>query len=262
MTNAEPPSQGRPAQHPYEYPDDGDRVTLAIMAQSDLSPEQWEYEESAVLEHIDAIILEGPRDRLLDYGSGLGRLALRYAATFDHVASYEPDLGRANMQRDHVAADEYGARVQVASDPSELGADFDAAVCSHVIQHVPTDVVTTILGDITGRLRRGGHLLLITTLSADPNPRFVVGRFSDAGRAVEDAVSQETFNETLRGSPSGQLPVHFFPYADLIEILDEQGMDLVVAYAFHGTVGVVGPLLSAAAEVVGCRDVAVLARRR
>jgi SAM-dependent methyltransferase len=242
----------------YRYPDHGDRVTVALMSRGGLSHEEWEAQEAHVLSRLDDVLAGAPARTLLDYGSGLGRLALRYAGMFERVTAYEPDLHRADEQRRCVAGQ---PRVEVVTRLDDTAVGYDAVVCSHVIQHVRTDMVEPVVRDVVGRVRDGGHVLLITTLSPGPEPRFVIGSLDGDGAVVERPVSKQEFDAAVAGDP-GQLPVHFFPYGWLLAACDAVGLEPVAAYGLHGRAGVVGPVTSETPELLACRDIALLARRR
>lgn len=247
---------------PYHYPDEGDRVTVALMGQQALSPSEWERQESAVLARMEQTFRQHPHDAALDYGSGLGRLAIRFASVFHRMTSYEPDAGRARQQRDITANSPLADRIRVVSDVADIGSGYDAVICSHVIQHVVTGAAGEILRDTSARIRIGGHLLLLTTLSPRPSEMFVVGRVSDIGQVVEDEVSRATFDTTLQSGRQGILPVRFFAYDDLLAAVTEVGMDVVAVYGLHGAIGIVGPLRAASPDLLRCRDIAMLCQLR
>jgi cyclopropane fatty-acyl-phospholipid synthase-like methyltransferase len=232
------------------------------MRQRSAALSDWEQQESAVLEQVDGILRRYPRQAALDYGSGLGRLARRYAAIFRQVTSYEPDAGRARQQRESMAGSADADRIRLVSDVADVGDGYDAVVCSHVIQHVATPTAGDILQDIALRIHPGGHLLLVTTLSPHSSDMFVVDRIAEDGAVVEDEVSWAGFNSTAEAGTQGVLPVRFFSFDDLVSVLAKLGMDLVSAFGFHGGAGVVGPLGAATPELLQCRDVAILGRLR
>jgi SAM-dependent methyltransferase len=251
-----------PGVPPYHYPDEGDRVTLALMEQRGIPRSEWERQEEAVLGRIDRVLLRYRHGTALDYGSGYGRLARRYAGIFRRVTSYEPDAERAGQQRELVAGSTGADRIAVVSDLGDAGTGYDAVICSHVIQHVASPTARSILRDIADRMRPTGHLLLVTTLSPGSSDRFVVSRLADNGDVVEDSVSRDRFDSAFQTGTQGLLPVRFFAFDDLRATLAELGMDLAAAYGFHGDAGVVGPLQAATADLLRCRDIAVLAQLR
>jgi len=248
--------------HKYRYPDPAENITLTLVDQSELSPELWGEQESSVLAKIDEALRHGRLLTLLDYGSGTGRLAVRYAEIFERVTSFEPDAGRAREQRDFIAMTPLADRIRVIEDLAVADAEYNAVLCSHVIQHVPRAVAERVLQDITGHVEHGGVVVLLTTLSPDKDPHYVLSYVSDAGRAVEDDVSAVEFENAAREDVIGVLPVRFFPLAGLVAELDRLGMDTLGAFGFHGSSGIVGPATEASPELLRCRDVALVTRRR
>ena len=253
----------------YRYADPGDRLTRQLIAQSGLSDEAWERQESLVLDELTGPLttLE-PRRRLLDFGSGLGRLSVRFAGLFDQVTSIEPDVDRARAQAATVAASPYADRIQLTSGglgPAEVG-QYDAVICSHVIQHVGTATANSILDTLAAALRPGGYLLLLTTLTSTTAERFVIKRLAAGSRVFEQDVSRAEFELACRTNEIGRLPVRFFSYSDLADALARRSLRLVASYLFHGRLGVVGPVTAppvptgGIAEPLAWRDIAILAR--
>ena len=246
----------------YRYPDVNDHITLTLIDQCEIPPGVWEDQESTVLAGVDEVLRQGPLRRLLDYGSGGGRLAVRFADTFESVTSFEPDPDRAQLQREFLATRPQGRRIRVVEDPSDAGADFDVVLCSHVIQHVPHAMADSVLHDVSTRVARGGFAVILTTLSPRSTPVFVLNYVTEDGRAVEDEVSADTFEAALRTRSIGVLPIRFFPFDVLVADLDRLGMDTVTAFGFHGNSGVVGPTTVTSPELLRCRDMVLVTRRR
>jgi SAM-dependent methyltransferase len=251
----------------YRYPDQGDGLTLRLIADSGLSLAEWEAQESAVLDALSVLLGGLPsRGRLLDFGSGLGRLAIRFAGLFDRVTSIEPDASRAAVQRKHLAAAGRLDQVEVRTaglDDADVGV-YDAAVCSHVVQHVQAAAALAILDGLARALRPGGYLLLLTALAPPDGDRFAINDIDTDGGFIERPVTPDEFDAACRDNVEGRLPVRFFTYQSLIDLLRERGVRPVAAYGFHGPSGVFGPLPGQGqdlpAAVAGCRDLAVLAQ--
>jgi hypothetical protein len=248
-------------QRAYRYPDDGDAVAVGIIAASGLSGQEWEQQESFVLQQFDKTISAAEAHRMLDYGSGLGRIAKRYASLFESVTSYEPDADRLRDQQDQIEPDPNRDRIDLISALNDSHIGYDLAVCSHIIQHVSTELIDDLMDDLVSRVRRGGHFILLTTLSAEDQQQFAIGRLH-AGRSIEVSVSRDEFNAATRDGGHQLLPVHFFPFATVISLCGVRGLEVVEAYGLHGRVGVVGPVATMTSQLDSCRDIAVLARRR
>jgi len=250
----------------YRYPDPGDRLTATFILRSELEEAEWARQESQVLDLLSEPWRRlDPPARLLDFGSGLGRLTLRFAGGFDRVVSVEPDADRAAGQREAVAASPHGSRVEIRSEvSSEADRTYDAVLCSHVIQHVTADAALAVLNELARLLQPGGHLLLTTTLAPDGEDRYAIKENGRGGFSERD-VGPEEFDAACRVNRTGLLPVHFYGYPGLVADLERRGLDVVGGYGFHGVHGVVGPLAippERTSEFDACRDLAVLAVRR
>jgi SAM-dependent methyltransferase len=252
----------------FRYPDPGEQLTIAMIEDGVLSPAEWEQQESDILSLFRDALRPLTRRRLLDYGSGDGRLTFQYTDLFDRVTSIEPDPERAARQSRTVDASPDRDKIEVLRSYGGIDAprgQFDAAICSHVIQHVSAGTVDGILRDLSEALRAGGLLLLFTTLGGWRTQRFVADSFNAAGGRVEVDLSQDEFEAACRQNQLGRLPIHFFAYHSLIETLARHSLTATAAYGFHGRTGVVGPLTSPEAEarlgpdLSASRDVAVIA---
>lgn len=262
--------------HSYRYPDPGDRVTAGAIRAVGVEESELQRQEADVLSRFARRLDAVHHHRLLDYGSGEGRLTSRFAELFEYVAAYEPDEGR---RATHAESLSKGDPVELLAtfDRDALLSSFDAAICSHVIQHVSREEVRVVLDDLAAVLRPGGALLLLTAatgLDWADEPRFVVSRLSPRGRAVESEVDADEFDAVFRRNAAGELPIHFFGRTELIDSLTRHGFVDVQAYGLHGNAGVVGlhnaddtssrpPRSACRADVpLHARDVAVLATRR
>ncbi|HKA70094.1 MAG TPA: methyltransferase domain-containing protein [Actinomycetes bacterium] len=254
----------------YRYPDPGERLTLQVIADSGLSVDAWEGQESQVLDALtDPLATLAPPRRLLDFGSGVGRLALRLAGLFDQVTSIEPDPDRARAQVEAIAVCGLADRIQVRTNglgPADHG-QFDAVICSHVLQHVDTAAASSILDELAIAPRPDGYLLVLTTLTSSTSERFTIERLDADNRLLEQEVSRSEFDLSCRSNEVGRLPVRFFSYSDLTNAFARRSLRLVASYLFHGGLGVVGPLIAPPAltnppvEPLPWRDIAILARR-
>jgi hypothetical protein len=276
--------------HPqaYRYADPGDQLTSQLIAHSGLSDLAWELQESAVLDIFGRRLAALPhRHRLLDFGSGLGRLTVTAAGWYDHVVSVEPDPDRARGQAGVVAESPAAGRIEIylAMPPVPLdGPRYDAAICSHVLQHVDDAAADAILAQLAGAVQVGGHLILLSAFSGSWRiTRHVVDRLDPHGQFQELPISRAEFNQVCQANIAGYLPIHLASLSDLYRQLTVAGFTPCLAYGFHGLAGVVGPLpteppptdadrgpdatnANLGSDPLGglssCRDVAILAARQ
>lgn len=254
----------------YRYPDPGELLTLQAIADTGLSVDAWEGQESQVLDALtDPWSRLAPPRRLLDFGSGLGRLTLRFAGLFDLVTSIEPDVDRARAQVEAVAVSGLADRIQVRTNglgSADYG-QYDAVICSYVLHHVDTAAASSILDELALAPRPDGYLLVLTTLTSSTSERFTIERLDADNRLLEQEVSRAEFDLSCRSNEVGRLPVRFFSYSDLTDAFARRSLRMVASYLFHGRLGVVGPLTappvltSRTVKPLPWRDIAILARR-
>jgi SAM-dependent methyltransferase len=260
--------------HSYRYPDPGDRVTAGAIRAVGVDEAELRRQETEVLDKFEKRLGIAHRHKLLDYGSGEGRLSGHFAALFEYVVAYEPDDDR-RASHAQLASRDSKVELLATFDRLAQASSFDAAICSHVIQHVSRDEAEVVLGDLAAALRQGGALLLLTTstgLTWEDKPRFFVSKLSTAGEAVESEVNAVEFDAAFRRNTPGELPIHFYGKRELLHGLTKHGFVDLQAYGLHGNAGVVGLYNADAAPFrpggVGqdgvplhARDVAVMAIR-
>jgi SAM-dependent methyltransferase len=264
-------------QNLYRYPDLGDRLTAAVIQRAGIGRSEWRRQELEVLDRfVGRLTAQLPRRRFLDYGSGEGRLSPHFAALFQHMTVYEPDGQRRARHAQRIRCDGGSVELVASFNPTTATDKFDAALCSHVIQHIARDAVDAVLGDLAAAIRQGGTLLLLTTftdLNGCGTPRYVVSRLDADGEVVDFEVDAVRFDVICRRNVPGELPIHFFGMAELMGALAHQGFRVVETYGLHGNEGVVGPIEApwqpgrpqrdAEGRDVcpSCRDVAIIAIR-
>lgn len=199
----------------YRYPDPLDVITSTLLESLDPDPAVWRSREEADLGPVlDALPGGG---RVLDVGAGRGRLADRLADRFERVIALEPDPSRAEDCRRAVAgrANVTVVCADLAGAPLGEG-EVDAVVCHHVLQHVPTGAVPTMLAGMRRVLRPGGTLVLVTTLTDGPDAFVALGR---RGKAVtQRRISAGEFDMLAAGA-GHLLPVHLFSEETLVRLL-------------------------------------------
>jgi SAM-dependent methyltransferase len=256
----------------YRYPDDGDILTAAMIEDSAVAQELWGEQESEILQLFEAELRGlSPRRYLLDYGSGEGRITERFASLFERITSFEADPQRAERQARLLAHSPYAEHIDVFSDLGEvdaLGVEYDAVVCSHVLQHVATDIANGILEYLARALRAGGSALITTSVYRWDRELFTVSSFGSDGRNVEKEVAPAEFDRVFTSNEQGLLPIHFFACTGLVELIASHGLEPSAAYAFHGGAGIRGPLALSdedgderVRDLADCRDIAILARK-
>lgn len=260
---------------PYRYPDPDERLTVATVRATGVAGSEWGRQEPAVLDRFAQRLARlSPRRRLIDYGSGEGRLSSRFADLFDTVTAYEPDDQRRARHAADIGRTGVPIDLRATFDRTAAIGAFDGALCSHVLQHVSRATATAVLVDLATVLRPGGALLLLTTLAGPLGPRYVVSRMGPEGRVVESDVDATEFEAACQRNLPGELPIHFYGLSELMTELGWHGFVPMEVNGLHGAAGVVGPIDPDDALTppnqpgrtdwtasAACRDVAVFALR-
>jgi ubiquinone/menaquinone biosynthesis C-methylase UbiE len=220
-----------PKKQSYTYPDKDDKITASLIKQS---PDQWENEENQLLNKIETYIKERPRSWLLDAGCGTGRLLPRFQGFFDHILAVDPDLSQ--IEKARLVVKEQGFAQKVTFEVSSIEElnwnceSFDIILCSHIIQHTHTDLVSCILQKLNMVAKTDGLLFLFTSY-AEGRDYYVKDELVD-GVFSETEISKENFN-TLTVNQQGKLPVHFFSLKTLRGELLKTGFSIVASSLFH-----------------------------
>ncbi|WP_280335967.1 class I SAM-dependent methyltransferase [Nocardia wallacei] len=142
-----------------------------------------------------------PGDRVLDIGSGPGKLAAALATAVGpggSVLGIDASRAMVDYARAHAAAANIGFEVGVAQALAVADAEFDLVTCTFVMHHVAAERRADALAEMYRVLRRGGRLLL-----ADAHPTGlmravaeVMGRVSRSGADSEQpAARRDPFRE-------------------------------------------------------------------
>jgi SAM-dependent methyltransferase len=225
----------------YEYPDQDDLITRRGLEASDPYPGYWVESERRVLDLMFRAITRGKRgfaspSWMMDAGCGWGRLLPTFQGHFDRVLAVEPDPGRLEGARKAAREKGFASKVDfVCSQIQELDwpeASVDVAICSHIIQHVRTDLAPRIVRRIADLLRPGGLLLLTTSHSTLGREVFALGK-ADGGKASFHVVDESVFNRVAFGGAGEGLPVRFYTIRSLEGLLAESGLEAFESRTFQ-----------------------------
>lgn len=108
-------------------------------------------------------------DRVLDYGCGIGNLAVRLKRLAVDVHGYDPSGESLNVCRSRVPG------MALYQRPEEIPEGyFDTAVMSGVLHHIPVSGRARALRDAVASLRPGGRLVVFEHNPGNPMTRKVV----------------------------------------------------------------------------------------
>jgi ubiquinone/menaquinone biosynthesis C-methylase UbiE len=172
---------------------------------------------------------------MIDAGCGCGRLILEFAKYFDEIVAVEPDPARLAVAQTAVkkAGLEYKVRfVQCFTEDLKEDGKFDFVLSSHIIQHVHTRKVSSVLGALAKNLAPKGLLVLMTSHLTKPRRKFVKCFVNARGVACEPHIKKDEFNSLVKNS-KGALPVHAFTASNLTEMFASVGLSTVGTRVFH-----------------------------
>ncbi|MGA6166471.1 class I SAM-dependent methyltransferase [Amycolatopsis magusensis] len=221
----------------YRYPDAGDRVTASFIERHEPYSGYWVASERLALERLTERLGTGPRERVraLDAGCGFGRLLpwlSRQAAT---ITAADPDPSRLAAAREQRDALEPGTEITFTdADSSSIGGGpYDLLLSSHVIQHVPTGVVGTILRDLAGLAAPGGALVLCYSRSPFGRGAYTLDVLEN-GEVHSEPIDRARFDEVVSGPGiPDTLPVRLLDPAELHEEAAEAGWTLDWEWTYH-----------------------------
>lgn len=221
----------------YMYPDHDDKVTGKLIADVEPYRNYWAKSESRVLDLMKIKIHENLRSDkryLLDAGCGEGRLCLEFAPLFSVTYAIDPDPERLRSAKLNVEAQLAKRDIRFeCTDIQAVGfpVKFDAILCSHVLQHVPTPQVPAIIEKFAWLLNSGGLLFITASHSVARQDVFCKSYLQD-GQFVEERINAKEFN-ALTQNNEDVLPVHCFTGDSLRKYLNNAGFNVLDWRSFH-----------------------------
>lgn len=208
-------------QEDYSYPDEGDSLVDTWIKRNEPYLGYWREDSNEFIFNFFLSELDSDCERVLDVGCGTGELFSFYVEKFDEVVALEPDQERLQEAR-RVAENEDWEHIQFRNEMlQEVGlqkSSFDAVICSHVIQHIPTGEIETFVSEIERVLRDNGVLALMAAYKRPFEPRFVKTVSSQQG-TEDKAINQEEFNR-LTSNEGNVLPTHNYSISEIEKLLD------------------------------------------
>jgi 2-polyprenyl-3-methyl-5-hydroxy-6-metoxy-1,4-benzoquinol methylase len=222
----------------YAYPDGEDQLTREWFEGAGEDFKRYsEASDRRVLEKVTGWLrsrLGGGEASLLDAGCGEGRLIPELAADFHRIEAVEPDASRLERAKTRVRVAGLADKVTFTHGTIENlvpSARFDVVLCSHVLQHVHTATVPTLLRRLREALVEGGQLVLTTCHSITGQESFDQTLKRDGNLAVEP-VSRERFDALIHNREA-ILPCRYFTEHALKELLADAGFETREVWLFH-----------------------------
>jgi SAM-dependent methyltransferase len=222
----------------YRYPDVDDEVTVRFIGQSEPYKGYWDESEQRALDHASQLLastLKGRDDVMaVDAGCGPGRL-LPWMSTFAaRITAVDPDKDRLAIAK--ASNRQLNDQSDITYSAGPLGtlreASYDLIVCSHIIQHLVTDYVTSFLNQLHRLMSPDGLLVLSYSRAAVGDDRYSVDRLQDE-RVRSVPIDKEQFDRIVRENESGSLPIHFIDPDHLVGLAKDLGFKELWRWSFH-----------------------------
>lgn len=199
-----------------KYVNEWDKIVTDFIYRDEPYSGYWERSENFALKLVDKLLKRKYSGRLLDIGCGQGRLLNRFASNFQEIVAVDAVDSRINIAKS--AADATGLSNiifvnQLFEDCYSTLGKFDVVLCSHVIQHLPTNNLEDIFRYINNVLVVGGIFVLITAHSRSKVDAFMLSkRDSKENNIIQIKFNSDNeFNEFIgRGCSIDMIPTHSF----------------------------------------------------
>jgi len=223
----------------YSYPDDSDKITTSLICENEPFSGYWAKSEKKILNLMKRYTEEYTDNRnntwFLDAGCGTGRLLSEFERFFDQILAIDPDP--IQIDKTNSLVESQGIAKKVTSRISSIeklvwdSESVDIILCSHILQHVHTNNVLLILKKFYELLRTEGLLFIMTCHSGEDNDYYIKGYLKNS-KAIEERIEKEEFNNLVINQRS-ILPIHFFTYDTLFELLESTGFKIIDYRSFH-----------------------------
>ncbi|AKB34837.1 hypothetical protein MSSAC_0247 [Methanosarcina siciliae C2J] len=220
----------------YTYPDLEDEITCVFIGIHEPYEGYWAESENHVLnlmkKHIEENV-KSEKKLLLDAGCGEGRLIADFSKYFDHILAIDPDRFRLSIAKETVQNIGVSDKVHFDDTPIqelEEQEKFDVILCSHVLQHVHTDLIPKIIDKFKRILKESG-LLLILTCHSTTGTDYFVKEFLNESNFTEEIVNENDHNSLVSGI--NQLPIHLFSRKSIKETLEKSDFEIIDYKVFH-----------------------------
>lgn len=224
----------------YSYPDKDDRIISRFIQTHEPWPGYWNLSEKWILQraqyHLQANFNGSADLRLLDAGCGTGRLLIDFKDFFSQIYAVDPDEKQLCKARTVIASYKMESKVTLLKGSIENldlpNHSMDVVLCSHVLQHVPTTAVDSILRTLASVLKSKGLLFLTVAHSCASSDTYSCARL--AGSEIrEDSITGEEFDEYVSLKSKYILPTHHFTLDTIAEKLCRDRLDIIESRVFH-----------------------------
>lgn len=215
---------------PYQYPDENDTITCTFI-DTKSNTTYWGESEKHVLQFAIQALKTLSSPRLLDLGCGMGRLFSTFLPYTDSLTGVEPDFARYSvaLETAHALSSSH-LQVLHGYIHTVSSSTFDAVICSHIFQHIPFDMVETIMDKLSKLLPSGSLLFLTTTFTTQPQDRFTL-EHKEGNSHIVETVSEQVYQN--RFSENGILPVRIYSLSTIQTLCKQYGFTIEDYKGYH-----------------------------
>jgi len=129
---------------------------------------RWGFEYLCYTRHLHEKVRSLDPDSLLDAGCGEG-MFIKLLSDLNIARLAGVDLSKKAV----AFAQAFNPGITFHQQPlSQLSETYDLVTAIEVLEHIPDDSITDFIGDLLGKVRSGGHLLIsVPTINLPPNPK-------------------------------------------------------------------------------------------
>jgi len=218
----------------YEYPDKEDKITAENVKRIEIYPGYWAESENNILNIVKKMIKPGEgRKRFLDAGCGEGRLIPFFESQFDEIVGVDPDPKRLKVAEKLIHKLRLSNKIKLKRAAIEDFRDFDKfdfILCSHVLQHVHTEIAPVIIKIFRSLIRDDGLICITTCHSTKDNGYFAKNLLGYSSNS-EVEITRDEFNSLVNSREA--LPVHFFRFEEIRDLLIANDFKISDYRVFH-----------------------------
>jgi 2-polyprenyl-3-methyl-5-hydroxy-6-metoxy-1,4-benzoquinol methylase len=220
------------------YSELNDKMITDLIDKSEPYNGYWQESERYILELMRKHIRENIKNDdnwLLDAGCGVGRLLPEFVSEFSHVMAIDPDENRLMQAKEFTEKQNISESIVLEVSSIEdlcFQGQFDAILCSHVLQHIDTALVPIIIEKMRSLLKKQG-IILITTCNSSTGYDHFIKNVSNRLGYTEEIISEDEFNSLIVNTRTNLGPVHFFSRNNLEAILEKNGFEIMTFRTFH-----------------------------
>jgi len=215
---------------PYQYPDENDTITCSFI-DTKSNTTYWGESEKHVLEFAITALKSLPSPRFLDLGCGMGRLFSTFLPYTASLVGVEPDIARYQVALETASSLSNPKLTVLHGDVTSVSSStFDAAICSHIFQHIPFEMVETMLEKLSLLLPSGALLFITTTFTDHAEDIFTLEHKEGNTHIVETVSKQEFENRFLE---KGILPVRIFSLSTIQSLCSQYGFTIEMYRGYH-----------------------------